>query len=129
MSTLAPRLRHRITFQEQTSERDSAGVLQVAWSTVELDSDTDLADVPAEVLTGPGREAVMSGQMNADIAARITCRWFPGLKQSWRILWDGEFDSDGIYSGQVFNIHAIDTDMTGRREWRIKATAGLNDGQ
>jgi head-tail adaptor len=119
MSALTPRLRHRITFQEQTSERDSDGVLQVSWSTVELDSDTELSDVPAEVLTGPGRESVMSGQVNADIVARITCRWFPGLKQSWRILWDD----------QVLNIHTIDTDMTGRREWRIKCAAGLNDGQ
>lgn len=119
MSTLTPRLRHRITFQEQVSERDSEGALQITWETVDLDSETTLANVPAEVLTGPGREAVMSGQTNADIAARITCRWFPGLKQSWRILW----------GDQVFNIHTIDTDMTGRREWRIKATAGLNDGQ
>jgi len=119
MSTLGPRLRHRITFQEQTAERDSDGVLQVGWANAWLDSDTELEGVPAEVLTGPGREAVMSGQVNADIAARITCRWFPGLKQSWRILWDG----------QVFNIATIDTDLTGRREWRIKATAGLNDGQ
>lgn len=119
MSTLTPRLRHRVAFQEQVSERDSNGVLSVTWQNVWLDSDTELDSVPAEVLTGPGREALMSGQMNADIAARVAVRWFAGLKQSWRILWDG----------QAFNIHTIDTDMTGRREWRIKCTTGLNDGQ
>ena len=119
MTALAPRLRHRITFQEQTAERDSDGVLQVGWANVWLDSDTELASVPAEVLTGPGREAVIAGQVNADTAARITVRWFPGLSQSWRILWDG----------LVYNVRTFDTDMTGRREWRIRCTEGMNDGQ
>jgi len=120
MSTLAPRLRHRITFQEQVEEKDSDGHTSIEWVNAWLNSETELVDVPAEVLTGPGREFVESGAMQADVAARITCRWFPGLLASWRILWDG----------RVFNIAGEpDTDATGRREWRIKATAGVNDGQ
>lgn len=116
---LNPRLRHRITFQEPVSERDSEGVLQESWQNVWLDSDTELADVPAEVLTGPGREFVAGGAVQADVAARITCRWFPGISAKWRILWDG----------RIFNIGGEpDTDRTGRREWRIKATAGVNNG-
>ncbi|WP_064746803.1 phage head closure protein [Lysobacter antibioticus] len=121
MSTLAPRLRHAITFEEQIEVRDSEGVVSVSWAPVYLDSETPLIDVPAEVLTGPGREFLQSGQMQSDVAARITCRWFPGgINSSWRILWDG----------RIFNIKGVpDTDSTGRREWRIKATAGINDGQ
>lgn len=119
MSTLAPRLRHRVTFQEQVTERDSEGVEVTNWQTVWLDSDTELADVPAEVLTGPGREAVIAGQVNADTVARITVRWFPGLSQSWRILWEG----------LIYNIRTFDTDATARREWRIRCTEGMNDGQ
>lgn len=119
MKSLSPRLRHRITFQEFTSSRDSEGVLTEGWENAWLDSETELAEVPAEVLTGPGREFQAAGSTQADVAARITCRWFPGLKASWRILWDG----------RVFNIGSEpDTDATGRREWRIKATAGVNDG-
>lgn len=119
MSAIAPRLRHRITFQEQVETRNSEGVLALVWETVELDSETQLADVPAEVLSGAGREFNASGQVQSEIAARITCRWFPGLSASWRILWDG----------RVFNIGGFETDITARREWRIKATSGVNDGQ
>lgn len=119
MSTLAPRLRHRITFQEQLNYRDSNGIEQTSWQNVWLDTETELADWPAEVLTGPGKEYVASGAVQAETAARITCRWFPGIKASWRILWDG----------LVYNVGTWDTDRTARREYRIKVTAGLNDGQ
>lgn len=112
MSTLAPRLRHRITFQQQVAERDEDGVLHTTWQDMQ-------DDVPAEVLTGAGREFNASGQVQAEVAARITCRWFPGLEASWRILWDG----------LIYNIATFDTDATGRREWRIRCTAGVNDGQ
>lgn len=120
MSVLSQRLRHRITFERQVTTRDSEGVASVVWDTVVLDESlTELKDVPAEVLTGPGREFRETGQVQAELAARINCRWFPGLDASWRILWDG----------QVFNIGTWDTDLTGRREYRIRCTAGVNDGQ
>lgn len=119
MSTLAPRLRHRITFQEQLNYRDSEGVEQTTWQNVWLDTETELADWPAEVLTGPGKEFVASGAVQAETAARINCRWFPEIKASWRILWDG----------LVYNIGTWDTDRTARREYRIRCTAGVNDGQ
>ena len=123
MPALAARLRHRITFQEQITVRDSEGVSSTTWETVELDvpgwTGIQLADVAAEVLTGPGREFQASGQVQAELAARITCRWFPGLSASWRILWDG----------QVFNVGSWETDVTGRREYRIRCTVGVNDGQ
>lgn len=118
MTTLAPRLSHRITFQRQVEER-ADGVLSVSWESARLDDGVELVDVPAEVLTGAGREAVMSGQMQSSTVARITCRWFPGLDASWRILWDGK----------TFNISTFETDRTSRRELRITCTAGLNDGQ
>jgi head-tail adaptor len=114
-------LRHRITFQEQVTFRDSNGDQVIDWQTVVLGTGEELEDVPAEVLTGPGREFNNSGAVQSDVAARITCRWFPGgIKSSWRILWD-DF---------VFNVGGIpDTDLTGRREYRIRCTAGMNDGQ
>lgn len=115
----AGRLRHRITFQELITERDSDGVATSSWQNAWIDSDTELVDVPAEVLTGPGREFEAAGATQADVAARITVRWFEGLDSSWRIQWDGRtFDIAGD----------PDTDSTGRREWRIKATAGVSDG-
>lgn len=119
MTTLAARLRHRVEFQEQTTTRNSEGDAVTTWATAELDSDTPLDSVPAEVLTGPGREFIEAGQKQGTTAARITVRWFPGLMLSWRVLWDG----------RTYNIESAETDITGRREWRLKCSEGANDGE
>lgn len=120
MTTFSAHLIHRITFQEQITEIDTDGFPSTTWQNVWLDSDTELENVPAEVLTGPGREFEQSGQTQADVVARIRCPWFPGgIQASWRILWDGF----------VFNIGGIpDMDASGRREYRIKCKAGVNAG-
>lgn len=116
---LSYRLRHRVEIQEKFNARDlETGELVATWSTVFLDSSTELDSVPAEVLLGPGRETVAAGAPQAAIDARINLRWFEGLTQQMRILWDG----------RVFNIHSMETDLTGRQEWRLKCTSGVNDG-
>ena len=117
---LASRLRHRIEFQGLVEEQDSeTGEVLLSWQTAYLDSDTLLSDVPAEVLTGPGREFRESGTKQAETTARINLRWFPGLSPEWRILWDG----------RVYNITSIETDITGRREWRLRCIDGVSDGR
>lgn len=116
---LAHRLRHRVAIQEKTNARDlDTGELIATWSNVMLDSETELDQVPAEVLLGPGREFQQSGAGQAAIDARINLRWFEGLTQHMRILWDG----------RVFNVQSMETDLTGRQEWRLKCTAGVSDG-
>lgn len=106
--------RHRIEFQEQVETRDDNGGVVLTWQTVE-----GLSSVPAEVLTGPGRELVAANAQQAETVARINCRWFPGLQATWRILWDGH----------VYNIRPPETDSTARREYRIQCTDGVNDGR
>lgn len=116
----AQRYRHRITFQEQYVSVSSVdGSREVTWIDVQLPTGELLVDYPAEVLTGPGREFLQSGQVQGEVAARINCRWFPGIDQSWRILWGDE----------VYNIGAFDSDRTDRREYRIRCTGRVNDGQ
>jgi len=117
---LAYRLRHRVTVQELVEIQDTnTGALEQAWETVILDDGTILDAVPAEVLTGAGKEFVQSGATQGQIAARINLRWFPGLTQKMRILWDGN----------VFNITSIETDVTARQEYRLRCSAGVSDGQ
>lgn len=117
---LANRLRHRVAIQEQVETQDTnTGAYYISWETVILNDFAILDDVPAEVLTGAGREFQNSATTQGEIAARINLRWFPGLIQSMRIVWDNK----------VFNIHSIETDLTGRQEYRLKCTAGVNDGQ
>lgn len=117
---LSHRLRHRIAFERPIkTKNETTGETTLAWETAWLDSETELNSVPAEVLTGPGNEQQAAGAERATIAARINTRWFAGLQQDWRVVWDGA----------PYNIHAISTDATGRMEWRIQCTAGSNDGR
>jgi len=110
---LAYRLRHRVTVQELVEvQNTTTGAVTREWENF-------LADIPAEVLTGAGREFVQSGATQSEIAARINMRWFPGLTQKHRIVWDTN----------IYNILSIETDMTGRQEYRLKCKAGVSDGQ
>jgi len=116
---LAHRLRHRVAIQEKTNVQDpKSGDMVPTWSNVVLDSGKELNAVPAEVLLGPGRDVDASAAGQAAIDARINMRWIEGLSQHMRILWDG----------RVFDIHSMEADVTGRREWRLRCTAGLNSG-
>lgn len=116
---LSNRLRHRVTIQEQIETQNSTtGAITVNWQTA-IANGVTLENVPAEVLTGAGKEMFQGEARQAEIVARINLRWFAGLTQKMRILWDGN----------IFNIQSIETDLTARREYRLKCSAGLNDGQ
>lgn len=105
--------RQRVTIEHKVTTRDpNDGSVIIGWAVF-------LADVPAEVLTGPGRELVAADAEQAETIARINMRWFPGLDAQMRILWDGK----------TYNINPPETDSTGRREYRVKCTDGVNDGR
>lgn len=118
---LSHRLRHRIAFQMQVqgTQDPDTGEVPIEWKTVWLDGVTELSSVPAEVLTGPGREFIESDTKQSETTARINLRWFPGLDARWRILWDGN----------IYNIVSIETDITARREYRLRCEAGVNNGE
>lgn len=72
---LAYRMRHRIQFQRQVHTQDpDTGEETTTWETVLFSGH---ADLPAEVLTGPGREFIAADATQAETTARINCRWFP----------------------------------------------------
>jgi SPP1 family predicted phage head-tail adaptor len=111
--------RHRVEIQQPAQLQDSeTGAIEWTWETVALDSDTLLDAVPAEVLTGPGREFPGADTKQAEVDARIALPWFPGLTQKMRLVWDG----------QVFDIVSIQTDASARREYRLLCKAGVNNG-
>lgn len=109
---------HKITFQaKQAGTRDPVtGAVEYGWADVDK-----LSNVPAQVLTGPGKEPRVDSADQPETTARINCRWFPAdvhEMMSWRILWDG----------RVFNIKSVTTDATARREYRMECTDGVGDG-
>jgi SPP1 family predicted phage head-tail adaptor len=116
---LSHRYRHRIAVQEKVeSQNEETGEITYVWENVWLDTDTELSAVPAEVLTGPGREFNAADAKQAETTARINIRWFYGLLPTMRIVWDEQY----------FDILSIETDLTARREYRLRCAQGVNDG-
>jgi len=122
---LAHRLRHRVTLEAKAAPvRDEDGYLVSGsgdWQPVVLPDGTVLETVPAEVLTGPGREFQGGASTQSETAARINLRWFPASARdmaTWRVLWDG----------RTYNIQSVATDATARREWRLRCVDGPGEG-
>lgn len=114
------RYRHRVEIQYPVDAQDSdTGANTRTFMTFYLDSDTPLDSVPAEVLTGPGRQLHAAGTKLAETTARISMRWFDGLTPDMRVLWDGK----------TFDIISIETDTTARLEYRLNCKDGLTDGR
>jgi head-tail adaptor len=126
--SLAARLRHRVRIEERVEVQDSeTGDVSWTWvplalalstSTSSTSSSDGAVSVPAEVLTGPGRETFAAGTKQAEADARMTLRWFPGLTAAHRIVWQST----------PYDIVSIETDATGRREYRLRVKAGVNNG-
>ncbi|MCG3743087.1 MULTISPECIES: head-tail adaptor protein [Vibrio] len=115
---LAHRLIHSVNIQEPIEEQNPlTGEMTIIWVNIELSPGKP--NIPAEVLTGAGREVISSASKHAEVDARINMRWFPYDQQSLykcRILWEG----------QVFGIVSVETDKTARQEWRFKCKAGVS---
>lgn len=111
---LANRLRHRIEIFEKAITQDSTtGAVEETWQYFMLDDGTVLDSVPAEVLTGQGKEFNQGGTIQGEVSARINLRWFPKLRQDMLIIWEDYY----------YNILSIETDLTGRQEYRLRCTA------
>lgn len=117
---LSYRLRHVVKIQHPENSQDPiTGEIKTTWQNIELSPGKP--DMPAEVLTGAGREFIAASAKQAEADARINLRWFPypvpDLYQC-RILWEG----------QIFSIISVETDITARREWRLRCKAGVSNG-
>lgn len=109
---------HRITIQSRVEGTDGVGAVVASWADA-FPAATALGGIPAEVLTGPGRELRAAGSEQAEAAARIAFQYLPGIDPSQRVLWNG----------QIFNIRSVEYDATGLAEVRLICTAGVNDGR
>lgn len=117
---LAYRLRHRVSIEELITAKGPDGRVE-SWQILALDSDTVFDAVPAEVLTGPGREVIASGAPQESGVARVTIRWFPISDERLgrcRLVWNG----------RAYRIESVETDRTARQEWRLRAVADKGRG-
>lgn len=115
MTSLGPRLRHRVAVQASTTYRDTNGDRVQEWADV-----AGLENVPAEVLTGAGREAQAAGQDQTIVAARVTVRWQSALAapRGMRI----------VHGSAIYHIETFYTDATGRRWLTLVCSEGARDG-
>jgi len=110
------RYRHRITIDHKVESRDEYGGPVIDWQPF-------AADVPAEVLTGPGRELRAANAPVEEVAARINFRYVPGIDQAMRVRWLHEIGEE-----LLFNIRSVEFDRTTRRETRLICVAGADNG-
>lgn len=108
----AGRLRHRVTIQSRGETRDADGGSVPAW--------VDFAvDVPAEFLSGPGREFLAAESIRAETVGRFQMRFLDGVTAAHRVLWNGK----------VWDIKAPPiVDRTAQREMTLLVGQGLTDG-
>lgn len=112
---------HRVHLQEKVETQSPVtGSITHTWATFHINGESDKpADaLPAEVLTGPGKEPIAADAKQAMTTARINLPWFPGLLPTMRILWQG----------RTFDITSIEVDRTARMQYRLTCSDGLTDG-
>lgn len=112
MTLAAGRLRHRIDIQQRVEERDTQGAQVFVWVNLHT-------SVPAEVVPLSVREFIAAQALQAQVVARVTIRYRPGLDASMRI----------VYRGQIYNPAGWLPDPDAGLEYlTAPVSAGVNDG-
>lgn len=106
-------LRHRITIQQKTQVRDSAGNVSYEWNDLH-------ANIAARVEPLSVKEFVQSKSMQNEVTKRIVIRYIDGLDATMRI----------VYRNKIYNPEGFLEDLDSGLEYlTIPVSEGLNDGQ
>ena len=100
----AGRLRHRITIQNPTKQRNQVGETVLAWK--------DLATVWAAVEPVSGKEFFAAKQVIAEVTHKIRTRYRPGISPQSRVL----------FNGRTFEVNSVINRDERNRELEIMAT-------
>lgn len=108
-------LRHRMTFQRPSIEKDKFGQPLTTW--------VDVKPLWVEIRPLSVRELQAAQQVASEVSHEITLRWHPALSDPKAVA-----AMRGVFGGRIFNI-AGSCDPDERRRWLVlQATEGLNDG-
>jgi head-tail adaptor len=111
MKRITHRLRHRVSFWQKVAVRDVDGMVDESWSMIE-----DLENVPAEVLTGPGRESVPADQPISTVAARITVRYLSQLASPYGLRI--------THGDDIYHVETFHADATGMKQITMVCSKG-----
>jgi SPP1 family predicted phage head-tail adaptor len=110
-------LRHRVTFQQRATGDDARdGAQLTTWVDV-------LASVPVAISPLNGRELMAAKAVQSEVSHQIDLRYHPLLANPKEVA-----AMRIVFGTRVFNIHSATTIDERRREMRILAEEGLNDG-
>lgn len=111
MSTIAYKLRHRVTLQRYEQTRDEMGGVVETWA--------DVATVWASIEPLSAREFIAAQSAQSQVSARIVIRYREGITAAMRIL----------HNGRVYNIEGVLPDPRSGREYlTLPCSEGVNDG-
>jgi SPP1 family predicted phage head-tail adaptor len=110
------RLRHHLTFERQTTEKDSDGEDVDSWG----DAFTTSNRMPCEVEALSGRELIAAQSVHSRVTTRITTRYRPGFAADMRAT-----GTDGT----IYDLLAVIPDADSRRRSvTLLAASGINAG-
>lgn len=111
MSTIAYKLRHRVTLQKFTQTRDEMGAVVETW--------VDVATVWASIEPLSAREFIAAQSAQSEVSARIVIRYREGVMAKMRIL----------HGSRIYNIEGVLPDPRSGREYlTLPVSEGVNDG-
>lgn len=111
-SSLASRLRHRVTIERLVPVQDEIGGEArkwVAWA----------SSVPAEILPISAGELLAANQVHGEVVARIVIRWRSGVEPSMRVV-----HGDDVY--QIAGV--IPDNKSGREHITLPVSRGVRNG-
>lgn len=114
----AGKYRQRIRLQAKgLGTTGPLGPIPGAWN--DWEPSPGVVDIPAEVVPLSGRDFIAAGEKQSEVTARIEIRWLPGVKDTMRVLFDGE----------LYAIAAVLPDPTARKHLTLMVSKGVTDGQ
>lgn len=102
-------LRHRVTFQQLTEQKDAHGADKNNW--------VDVCTVYARVSPLSGRSLFAAQQNHSEVTGTIETRYRPDLNAKMR----------AVFEGKIYSLHAmIDPEMR-HRELRFMVSEGVRE--
>lgn len=102
-------LRHRITIEQRSEGRDSAGGIDYDWEPVAIRIPASIE--PARVLTSFG-----GGQIQSDYDTLIVIRWRPGLRDTMRVVWEVAYELGSPNSTKYYEVMGVRV-VEEKRRW------------
>lgn len=111
-------LNHLCNIEQKTvTQNTTTGAISESWSVY-------LAGVPCKIDAVSVKDFIQSGQLQAEVVARITVPYFDGFEPSMRIV-----ATCGCHSGRIYNpVAKLEDNITGNLYFTLPCSENVNNG-